>query len=132
MRVAISASLLDVIRQRMDGINVELEESWAKKEREIAKKEQDLARKEIEMKLRLEMMIVDKVEAAMSRPSARDQMDENSVLALIEKAWNDKEAKEERVDYALESQGGSVIDEASSETYLESPATWSLLGVPLW
>ena len=104
---------------------------------EFSRMKEQFSTKESQLKRDLTSLVAEQVAASIPprREEKTPQLDEDAVKHLIEEASREKEKDSQdkaEVDYALESQGGSVIDESSSETYTASPASWSLFGLPLW
>ena len=125
MRESIGADLMDVFGRKFDEINVGLK-------REVDRVKDEFSRKESQLKQHLENIVAERVAAIIPLLEDRDRLGEEAVKRLIETALKKNKDSDEAVDYALESQGGFVVDESTSDTYTASPSTLSLFGVPLW
>jgi len=95
-------------------------------ERKIATKENQM-----EHRLRAEMRLLISSEMETLMPTLVKETEEKpeeevAVIAARETL------EETLVDYALESQGGSVVDGESSETYVDAGSTLNIFGVPVW
>ena len=98
----------------------------------------DLGRKiateedQLESRLKTELRRLLAVEIEALRPTVEEKEKEEEVAKMEKTISVPETTKEALVDYALESQGGSVIDEESSNTYITTGSTLSLFGVPVW
>jgi len=127
MRVAVSVTLMDFVRGELDRINAGVKDEFQRREGELSKNVDEL-------KHYLRTLVSEEVAILKSVKTESPRIDMNTVKDLVQEILGEKEKEglDAKVDYALESQGGSVIDEASSETYVSSPAALTLFGVPLW
>ena len=100
----------------------------------LGRREGELSKNVDELKHYLRTLVSEEVAILKSVKTESPRIDTNTVKDLVQEVLGEKEKEglDSKVDYALESQGGSVIDEASSETYVSSPAALTLFGVPLW
>ena len=123
IRSEIRADLVGVMREKLAEINDSFVSEFTKKSVELEKR----------LAHGIRASVAREITASLPVKDEKVYLEKEEALRLIEFALEKKRKLEDSpVDYALETQGGSVLEEHSSETFVESPSAWTLFGFPVW